>query len=404
MTGLCLQGNKGGPALALSLQQEIQRVAGPCSFTFSVPYAYWERECMWADRLGIGAVPDFSPGELLPLRMFKGGSSACRRVGRWLSSLRSAELVIEMSGVSYVGPPAGDVRTALRNRFRYFVLARLYRKRFLAWTQSYGPFSTWVLRAFARLDLRQQEVIFCRGEECRDAVQELLPRKRTETYPDVAVTLASDVIFGRAYIESHVERRPHQPLVTLSPSSVLHAKTRREGRSSGHVLDMVELVQELARSGYAILLVPHTTRPDRPDPNVCDLEVCRRIGALSGDQIVIVEDDLAPTELKGIIAAASVHVGARYHSIVAGLSSAVPCVSLSWHPKYRDVMRFFGMENFVVDGQGPHVAAKVSDLVSRILDDRPNLETSLQIRQLEAVAQVRRNTESFLDLARRPST
>ena len=50
--GLCLQGNKGGQALALSLIQVLRGRYPNCEFTFSVPAAELVYEAEWAKRLG----------------------------------------------------------------------------------------------------------------------------------------------------------------------------------------------------------------------------------------------------------------------------------------------------------------------------------------------------------------
>jgi len=37
VTGLCLQGNKGGPAIALSLKNQISKYLDSAEFVFAVP-------------------------------------------------------------------------------------------------------------------------------------------------------------------------------------------------------------------------------------------------------------------------------------------------------------------------------------------------------------------------------
>jgi coenzyme F420 hydrogenase subunit beta len=49
-------------------------------------------------------------------------------------------------------------------------------------------------------------------------------------------------------------------------------------------------------------------------------------------------------------------VAARYHTVVAALSSGVPVISLSWHDKYRALMRLFGQEAYVADLEALEIA------------------------------------------------
>ena len=299
-----------------------------------------------------------------------------------------------MSAVCYTGPPIGTTRTSTLNRFKYFIVARVLRKKFLAWTQSYGPFSTPTIRFLARIDLKRQPIVFCRGEDCREAMEELLPAVRTETFPDVAVSLDHDHDWGvRRVAEYWPQLRGD--LVTLSPSAVLYQKSLGDGSGNDHVRAMAALTEDLIAADRSVLLVPHTLRPDRHDPNICDWAVAELVRKVVDDPRCAVEgDDLSPTELKSVISTAHIHIGARYHSVVAALSTGVPCLSLSWHAKYRDLMRMYGVERFVVDGTHRDAAIAAIPLLELLFLEHD------QIRHAHAgaLSAVERNGALFSEL------
>jgi len=61
VTGLCLGGNQGGPAIALSLRRAMRRHVPEAQFVFSVPGgAAWSHEQRWADHYRVDAVEDFT--------------------------------------------------------------------------------------------------------------------------------------------------------------------------------------------------------------------------------------------------------------------------------------------------------------------------------------------------------
>jgi colanic acid/amylovoran biosynthesis protein len=155
---------------------------------------------------------------------------------------------------------------------------------------------------------------------------------------------------------------------------------------------MAHLCGALIRDGYRVLLVPHVFRPGRHDPRVCDYAVAQRVEAVADRpaSLALVQGDLSPTELKSIIGCAHVHVGARYHSLVAALSAGVPAVALSWHPKYRDLMQTYGVGDSVFDGENGELA----DLLALVrATSRGATEIAAQLREAQAVAsaQVREN-------------
>jgi polysaccharide pyruvyl transferase WcaK-like protein len=402
VTGVCLQGNKGGPALALSLMDQLRRRLDGVSFVFSVPadeeYPY---EVQWASRYGVDIVENFTLRDIVPPFCFRRFPSRLERFRRWVEELRSSALLLEMSAITYVGPPARRQSSVfLGGRLHYFLLAKLLGKPFLAWTQSFGPFSTTWIRFVARLDLSRQPVVFCRGADALASVKQLLPGKDARSFPDVAVSLPFDRSWGKKYLENLIGADASKPVVTISPSAVLHAKTRIETGSSEHVKKLSGVVRRLLQKGYQAVLVPHTFRSARHDPMLCDYAVSGLIadflGAPTG--LWLVEEDLSPVDLKSIISAAHIHIGGRYHSIVAALSSGVPCISLSWHPKYTDIMQMYGMENYVCESCHGGDPRSVVEVYERLESHRDDYHRRLLFAQDRVLKRLHENADLFVGL------
>lgn len=398
VTGLCLQGNKGGPAIALSLKKQISKYVPSAEFTFSVPSGEeFQYEIPWGKHYGVSVVENFSESDLVGLFLPSRFGKANHKVRGWLKELWRSDLVIDMSGVSYVGPPVGSTRYMLFARFRNFALSKILRKKFLAWTQSYGPFSTKLIRLLAKLDLGSQPVIFCRGEDCQEAVMNLLPNKKAISFPDVAVILDYSRQEGKKLISETIGKSCDDKLITLSPSAVIYSKSKGEGSINTHIKQMVSLCQFLFDEGYFVLLVPHTYRPGRPSPRICDHAVCMQVlKALRPDSpVAMIRDDLSPAELKSIISCAFIHIGARYHSIIAALSSGVPCISLSWHPKYRDIMRMYGIQHFVYEAAEEGKVEDLYDFFKKLEENWHDFKQRIHQAQPRIVAMVEQNTRLF---------
>lgn len=397
VTGLCMQGNKGGPALALALVDAIRREIPEAQFVFAVREAddEWALETRWAQRYGFEICKSASLSCLIPPFCF--GRGRRQRLANWWQTLRRCDALIQMSAICYIGPPAGSgsLRAMLRSpRVFDFLSALVARRPMRAWTQSYGPLSTGAVRFFAKRDLRRQPVVFCRGDDCVAAVRELLPHATALSFPDVAVTLRFDKAWGATYVAQIFPSLSR--FVTLSPSAMLYSRDSARGTSNSHVRQCRVACAHLAALGYTVLLVPHTLRPTHPDPEICDLAVAELVyqGA-SPANVGLVREDLSPVELKSIIANAEFHIGARYHSVVAALSAGVPAISLSWHPKYRDLMRPYGMEDYLLvedDAQG------LGSLVEKVKSQNAELRRRLTEKQSDVVDRVRENARLFCAL------
>ena len=397
VTGLCLQGNKGGPAIGLSLMSQIRQHDPTARFVFSVPSKDFQRERSWARRYKVDVVEAFHIKDLLPLFYWQRFPRRPARIYRWLRQMMRSDVVVDMSGVSYVGPPMGSNRAVLlAGRFYYWLLARALRKPFVAWTQSYGPFSTRLVRLMCRLDLGTQPVIMCRGADCRAEVGKILPNAATATFPDVAVVLPYERDWAKTYIAGLASGARLGRIATVSPSAVAEHHARSIGGRS-HIELVTAAVGHLAGKGYTVILVPHTFRPDDHDISVCDHAIAQRVHETVRDRgVLLVSEDLSPNQLKSVISLADVHVGARYHSIVASLSAGVPTLALSWHPKYRDIMRMYRVESYVVE----QATSGIEDTTLRLLDDligsRDAVAVTLRDAQAALAEAVAENTRLFV--------
>lgn len=395
ITGLCLQGNKGGPALALAMRDALSRHLSLDIVTLSVPGGDdFINEQRAASRYGFNVVESIGPKALLPPLCFMKGRFAPARA--WLSAFLKADIVVDMTAISYVGPPVANQGNIFGGRFFYFVLSRLLCRNFLAWTQSYGPLSTPLVTQLAKFDLQRQPIVFCRGDDCANVVRGILPQSDVRSFPDVATILPFDRTAGHQLLERQLGHASVK-LVTISPSAVIYSKTLGKQQDNAHVIQTVRLCDWLTDHGYDVALVPHTLRLVNVVPENCDLEVCRLIHARvkSKDHCTLITDDIGANELKGIIANAVMHVGGRYHSIVAALSAGVPCISLSWHPKYKDLMRAYGMEQFVFDATANTSADQLVAMIETLARQQADLHAILTERQAGIAALVEENARVF---------
>jgi polysaccharide pyruvyl transferase WcaK-like protein len=395
ITGLCLQGNKGGPAIALSMREVLSRYLLLDVITLSVPGGKdFDNEQRAAQRYAFKVVEVIGPKSLAPPFCFAQGRLS--RARAWLSAFLHADVIIDMTAISYVGPPIGRVSSIFGGRFFYFFLATLMLKKFMAWTQSYGPLSTPFVQWIAKLDLSRQPIVFCRGDDCAEAVRAMLPSSNIHSFPDVATMLPFDKVAGQLLLNQLLLRPPGK-LVTISPSAVIYTKTAGTGGINAHVLQVACLCNWLIEQGYDVVLVPHTLRLVDIVPERCDLEVCNLIyGSVKNKKnFFLLKEDIGASDLKNVISNAHMHIGARYHSIVAGLSAGVPCISLSWHPKYRDLMRAYGVEQFVFDATVETSSDPLINLTRMLSAQRDSIHDNLLQQQLKISELVDENARLF---------
>lgn len=73
-------------------------------------------------------------------------------------------------------------------------------------------------------------------------------------------------------------------------------------------------------------------------------EMIQKVDARFRDRISMVTDDLSSTETANVISRCDLFVGTKTHSIVYGLKTATPTLSISYQEKSTEFMKMFGME------------------------------------------------------------
>lgn len=104
-----------------------------------------------------------------------------------------------------------------------------------------------------------------------------------------------------------------------------------------------------------------------------DLEICNKINKCLGDSLKVISG-LSSLETKGFIASAYAVISSRFHGTASSLSSAVPCISSSWSPKYELLYSDYGLSDMIVNLKDSN---DIDIKISQIL----NPEQNEQMRQ-----------------------
>lgn len=76
-------------------------------------------------------------------------------------------------------------------------------------------------------------------------------------------------------------------------------------------------------------------------------------------------------EVKGLISTAYIVISSRFHGVASSLNCHVPCLATSWHHKYAELFRDFGMEDCVLSLDNPQERQLK---IEQFLDEKSNKE------------------------------
>ncbi len=299
-----------------------------------------------------------------------------------IRALAESKALVDLAGVAFIDG---------REKFLPFNILTLLPAWFVGtpvvkMPQAMGPFRHAANRLGARLFLPMCRMVWTRGAGTHVHMMEA-------RFPGVRFAQADDIAFNfherwsltreggpslDAWFEQLDSLRAQVPVrgvVGLCPSSVVAVKSRKEGGS--YEAALVDLVVELVRDGFLVVLFPNATRADAGDAERNnDLPVMRRLRdgcAQAGIERLplLVDFDINAAGIKRVIAKMDMVLVSRFHAMVGSLSLGVPAVVLGWSHKYAEVMARFGLEGLVMDYQklgGPELRRAVEDVFERRVD------------------------------------
>lgn len=216
---------------------------------------------------------------------------------------------------------------------------------------SIGPFYGRLNRALAQWALNKAGMIIAREE-----ISVAILREIGVTRPHIYQT--TDVAF---LLDGRPDRLPEhlRTLLSASHGTLKVGMSVRwysfpghpdpEGQAEHYMNSMAGLVRHMIEAyGAFVCLTPHVTAGGSTDD---DTLITRRVAELSGGKsarLVLIEDDLAPSELKAFYGSMDLFVGVRMHANIFALGAGVPTLAIAYEPKTRGIMDRLGLSDFVV--------------------------------------------------------
>jgi len=269
----------------------------------------------------------------------------------------SADVVLSVSGISFV-EDRGFI--AMYHSAKWIQLPVCLGKPVLKLQQSIGPVRKPYNRRYVKCLLDCVDVIVARGEMTEKRFEALGVTSQIYTFPDLAFVLP---LSQSAYSDHFKEvfstcRRWGVTVVGISPNVVCKHIASKFGFSN-YQTQMAWFLDSLAENDHCqLVLIPHACSSGRDDFSLCQsiqAEMCYESSVW-----VLHTEDRTPGEIKSIIGQCDLFVGSRFHALLAALSMGVPSMAIGWNPKYRELMEWVGLEQYVCDCRDMNVKHLVS--------------------------------------------
>jgi colanic acid/amylovoran biosynthesis protein len=263
-----------------------------------------------------------------------------------LLSYAEADLVVSCSGNIF----AMTARWGLPFIIAAYTVAYalLLRKPFYVMPQSIGPFSSpWQAAVLRRLYSHAGIVMLREPLSLRLAGDIGLPAGRLRLTADPAFalpTVAPDP--DSAYVQAIEEHEGPRLGVTAINRLLRRVDAEAwERYESALAYSLGNFIREF---GGQVIFFPQVTGPsEREDDRVAARRIKQRMGNPS--QVILCEEALPPTVLKGLYGMVDAFVGTRMHSAIFAVSMEVPTLFIEYLSKTRGLVEMLGQEEWCIE-------------------------------------------------------
>lgn len=232
----------------------------------------------------------------------------------------------------------------LKRIIRHFTDSKLilsWQKPLIFLPQTIGPFETFVGKKLGKHILKRINKLYVRDEKAFDFLDKI--KKEKELSIDMAVYMTPKKV--------KIEIKKNTVGINVSGLMYLNGYKSLEGKYDNYPVFLRRLVNRILKSGFEVLLVPHTYNSLKPNTED-DLQGIKKFikdNPQLSDKISFIDKDYSAQELKYIISKTVFFMGSRMHSCIAGLSTSVPTIGLSYSYKFKGTFKMFKQEDFVFD-------------------------------------------------------
>jgi polysaccharide pyruvyl transferase WcaK-like protein len=355
--------NKGAEAMLRTVQREVgRRVSETCFHIFvpsptaqfaNVSGLFSITEDFSLRKRILGAIPLVSRYKAYFLKVRNPDFARAEKISRSeayrMNRIKSIDAIIDISGYAY-----GDAWNASRcmDTWVWLDYCLHNNKPYIFLPQAFGPFEKTDIAQWARKLCENATLLFARDKESFRHIASLC-HKRIDN-----IRIAPDIVFrfqgahpnaGASVLRNLGFEFGKRPLVGLVPNMRVYERTSGIGVENNYVQLLIEIanycIEELEVS---VLLLPNEIRIPG-DTEQDDRFLCGIIQSLiNRNEFCFTIREYYPCEIiKSILNHLELLIASRFHSLVFTLSAGIPVMALGWAHKYLELLRSFGLSDYV---------------------------------------------------------
>lgn len=262
-------------------------------------------------------------------------------IEKFVYRLSEYDVLVDMGGICFTDDiPSKNLIQALLSH-RIWILCKKLGVKVVLYTTAIGPFRTKRnIKAF-KMYLNK----YCDYAIMRDEKSEELYNKYNIKTPYCVAPDTAFLMKAVRPMDSVVKQNVSDAnMIGISLSFQLQKKT------PGYFETLEKVCRAVLDRGFKLLLIANECSGFEGSDDRFVVKKMSEI--LQSDNVITANPvEMNGNELKWLIGQCEATISSRYHTLIASISSGVPCVALSWHHKYKEALALVGQEKYIVENK-----------------------------------------------------
>lgn len=403
-----MSGNFGFPCIVLGIEKVLKNINSSYIFEYDISvrnsekeYELQEREKYSLKTKEFTCITDkknFLKALLLAIKIrLIGPSRTLGKIEKRLSELSEYSAVIDLYGIIYTDRLKKKKMSKILNILfpflfinRLWLLANILKVPVIKNTAAIGPCDRIDNKFNIMINLGMLcDIVVARDEISLDICRKLGMKRKCMLSPDTA--FCTPVSENRNF---SLEQSALQGDYIGFGVSYQIAWRFKDKDYCDLVADFLEKL--ITHFSFNVVLIPNEFDMSRKDNDVVfALKIKEIMKRKYNKEIFVFESqDFTADKIKGFVSSCSAVITARYHTMVAALSTATPVFVISWHHKYKTAMEMFGCDKYVIEQEEFDVEKSCSDFIE-FYEKRGIIKTDMQLRYEDVKRKVTETAETM---------
>lgn len=225
----------------------------------------------------------------------------------------------------------------------YYVGSKLFKKPYILYNQSIGPFYSRLHESLALRILKRATHIILREE---------LSFSRMKNYGLDNISLRSDIAFKLSVIPDLSLLEKYQYDKNRINVGITVRKWLSKEKQDQYEQSMAEFIDQrcAVNSGFSFYFMPQVIYSANNDNDLLvAYRVYDKVDNKYKNQVYVIDEDLHPSVLKYVIASMTYFIGTRMHSNIFALSSLVKTIAIAYEPKTTGIMKMLELPDYAIE-------------------------------------------------------